>query len=1255
MSEYQQLAAQFRRVRRAWRRAAVLSGAAIVVSEGCGILAVLLLLDWLYKPLPTMRVAMWSLALIGIAYLLIRHVAAPLARRISDEQIALYIEEHRAELDGVMITAAEYGHKEGRQPGQAAMVDALLKEASARSARTAASRVVDLSRLKKYGIAAIAGVGLYVVAGLLFPSAIAHHVGRVLTPWQATTEDLPMRSPEEVLREPIRFTLSSGDARLVRGASFGLEVTLSRAPDQPVRLSFRPANAAGQWQEIPLAEIEKLNAFKGALADVSEDLDFYVACGPDKSDTHRIAVYDPLVVQALEVVTHYPDYAGIPDRVERPSSGDVQALVGSTVTVRILTSTPLKQGRITWSDGRTQDMTVDPQVSATATVAFQVVKDADYNYAITDVNDQQARSASPLSVHAIPDAPPTIQVLSPHSPVTTQPIGEVDFQVEAADDFGVEGVDLVYSRLDEQGKPYETRVPLALEAAGSKPALHAKRATCQLMLEDARPVFKPEDAVTYRLEARDAKGQKAASQIGYIIIGYFEFWTVWGALHPGSDTSGAGASQPDLMDMLSLVKTLDEQKPAIAPADFKKQSEEMAGLLLDPESGRPRINSLISISHYPRLAMVAGRIATHVQNAHDSLVAADTAAATDELGAAAIIYAGYTMLEDMAINKHTGSGTFKDTIFGMLRMQNMLEQRRMDALSASAQDEARREEAQAESQGATEAGQAIDDLVRKQDEVISKAAGRTKAPPPADNRPDRNSQAAGADGQGQEPAANPRPSSGGLQDVAAAQRDVADKTKAAAAAVRSNPAAAAEGSRLRKAADQVADASRTMGDAARDFESGRAAEGEAKATKAKAELQAAGNTLRDTNRDKLEAEISKAEGFAAALLDRQRDLRSDTQSVAKELDGGKTPDQRQRRDLQKQAFQQTGLRADAETLVARIDSLGQWAEQVGQPEAIRSLTEAQRAVRRGQPEAKMANAVVELGNANPGPAAEEQQKAESALEKILENLRTSADALAASRDAQLRRAARAADEVKQGLDQLANAGQAAGGQPQNGKEAQANAGQAAGGQPQNGKEAQANAGQAAGGQPQNGKEAQANAGQAAGGQSQEGKANQANAGQAAGGQSQEGKANQANAGQAAESQANAAGPQGNAGRESRSDSGGGQQASQKLSYDIMRLASGLDNRDLVPQSEVERLKEMSLDKSELEKRLAVDPKALKNLSDLVARIRNKLEAEIEAKTEANKLFSSEREECPPVYRQLVNKYFEALSQVPRPAGQGTKP
>lgn len=1148
MNDYQQLSAQFQAVRNSWKRTAALSGMAIVVSESIGLLTALLFLDWLYKPLPLVRVGMWTLALAGIAWFFVRHVLAPLARKISDEQIALYIEEHRSELDGVLITAAEYGGKKAAPPGQAALIEAVLHEAAARSARTAVAQVVDLSRLKKYAVGAAAGVGLYALAALLFPNAVGHHIGRILNPWKPTVEDLTKRASGQMRTEPIRFTFSKGDSSLARGASFDFEVALSRAADKAVVLNFRPRAQGdkGAWQQLPMTEIEKLNGFKGTLADVSEDLEYYVACGADKSETHKVTVFDPLIVQTLVATTHYPDYVKLADRVENPSSGDVEALAGSKVTMKIIASTSLKEGSIKWSDGRTQSVTIDPNESAAAVVSFDVKEDATYDYTLTDVNGQQAVSAAPLSVHAIPDTPPTIDVKSPQSPVLTTSLGEVNFQVEAGDDFGVEGVDLVYTRMSASGQPKETRVPLTLKPGTDKAVPHDMAAGYRLMLEEANPRLQPNDAISYHLEAHDAKGQKISSPIGFIIIGYFENWAVWiqhkGGVHVQDEINA------DLMAILSLAWELENQRPQLKEDEVKQRSMEIAGKMIGKDGG---LLDFLHADTHPQVARVASVIIPHIKNGHDALVAVDTAKATSELTIAVALLISNGVLEDTKPHLNNSTSMMAGSHMSMPHL-TMLEADRLNALAAAAAKNNSKQEDETQSEAAAEAAKKIEELLKNQDALIAKAQKMAAQTQPGDQHR----------GAAQTPQAQTGNSKAPAPDLAAEQHQIAEKTHAAGSQAKAG--GNTPNSKLQKTADKATEAAKKMEEAARLFAAGKGNEALEKATQAKTDLQQAGDTLHNTERDKLEAAISDAERHAALLLEKQRSLRASIESTAKELDGGKKPDQRQGRDLQKQAFQQTELRANAETLNNEIASLGKWAEQAGQSATIRSIADAQKIIKRSQPEVKMANALIDLGNAAPAPAVEEQKKAEDGLEKIIASLRSGADSLAASREAQLRRAAHAADEAKKGIDLLAKGGEA------QGKD------------------------QSAPGKDQNAP-----------------------------------------------------------GKSQGSESGGGkidrQEAAQKLAYDLNHLATGLDQRQLVPQNEVDLLKQMSLDKAELEKRLAVDPKFLKDVSEVVAGISGKIEAEMEAKTEAKKLFSSQREECPPAYRQFVNKYFEVLSQISRPS------
>ena len=995
-TSYQQLAKRFGEVRRSWKRAAALSGLAIVVTESIGILTALLLLDWLYQPQPALRIAMWALALAGIIYFLVKHVAGPLARKIPDEQIALYIEEHRSELDGILITAAEYGQKRGDHEGdQAALIDAVVNEATDR-ARVSASRVVDFSRLRKYGVGAAAGICVYILLSILFPSAVGHHLARIFKPWRPTVEDIRHTSGS-VLTDPVRFAFSKGDTSLVRGATFDFEVTLSRAAEQPVTLNFRPLTQGAQWQSLPVKEIEKLNAFQGTLADVSEDLEFQVVSGKDKSDIHKLMVFDPLVVQGMEVTTHYPAYAKLPDRVENPSGGDVSALEGSTVTVRLITSNALKDGKVKWNDGKSQELTVDATATSAAAFTFEVKNEGSYDYVVNDVNGQQAANAVPLTVHLLPDAPPTLKVVLPKAMAMTNPLGEVHFEVEADDDFGVEGVDLVYSRADDSGESHETRVPLTLNAAGAKDAPNAVHGSHALPMENLQPPIKPEEAISYYLEARDAKGQRAISPIGLVAINYFETWAVWNieplepAHHMGAETG------PDLMSMLQAVWQLDTQKGNMPPQDFLAENKKLGVMMCDNDG---ILREFVDLVHFPQLAKVADKIQLHAKNAREALAKGDTTRALIQLQTAVTISEGGKLMEDATLSKKEHSPSdMSSPAQGQETKMTLLEQARMEALKDAASKDTKTEKEKSEAQGAQQTAKGVEELMQKQKDLIEKSKTQS------------------------------------AEKSAAPQKELSQKTKELASKANQSAGAKPESSQ-KAAAEKLEQAAKAMAEAAKDFEAGRKPEGQAKAQLAQKALADAHAAATRSSGDKLEQAIRQVVEHAEALLEDQKDLRTKTETTAKAMGSNPAPDPAQAKDLQAQAGTQAGLQGRSVALNAEIVAFNDEVAKGAKPEIQTALKEAVNIIRRSQPEKAMAGAVVDLNQNAPGTAVGEQVKAEGTLAKIIESLRHADDAASASHAAQVKRAAEAAKQAQKSAQAAAQPKSAEAAQPKPGEAAQ---------------------------------------------------------------------------------------------------------------------------------------------------------------------------------------------------------------------------
>ena len=78
--------------------------------------------------------------------------------------------------------------------------------------------------------------------------------------------------------------------------------------------------------------------------------------------------------------------------------------------------------------------------------------------------------------------------------------------------------------------------------------------------------------------------------------------------------------------------------------------------------------------------------------------------------------------------------------------------------------------------------------------------------------------------------------------------------------------------------------------------------------------------------------------------------------------------------------------------------------------------------------------------------------------------------------------------------------------------------------------------------------------------------------------------------------------------------------------------------------EAAQLKRIAEDPNVLAKVLPSEEAKCEELMGIVRQVGAKLAAELEARLQAERLKDFQREECPPQYRPMVNKYYEILSQ-----------
>jgi hypothetical protein len=1193
MSDYSQLSAQLALVRRAWKRRHALAGLAIVALESVGLFTLLVLADWLYEPAPAVRVAVAAIALVVVAVLLVRHVAAHLVRRITDDQLALYVEEHRQDFQGALMTAAEFGRGREMSPTQSRLVAASMDAAIARASRLDLRSVVRLGRFRKYGWAALALVLGYVAMAALFPSSVGHHAARILTPWRVTAEDLargPSGRPfEEAAKAPIAFTLTRGDVRVPRGGTVALETVLSRPPDAKVVLHFRPVveGQAAEWRDLEMTEADRLNGFAASLADVNEDLDYYVSAEDDRSEPHRITVYNPLALTAIEVVTKFAEYLKLDDRVEPSGTGDVAAPVGSTVTVRLMTNNALASGSLNWDGGPRQTLAVgEPATQASTT--FQVERDGTYTFTVRDADGQELASAIPSYVRALPDQPPKVTVEFPKIDIATHPLGQVSVVAEAADDFAVASADFVY-QLAAEGAPAEVRVPLALAAKADAPpgaGARAMLATGLLQFEAVRPGVEPGQVYTYHLEARDQKGQVAMSDIYMITITPFEQWATW-SMEQAEQGGGTGYVSSPLSVVLAAVWHLHTQKATLPATDFDKQAEQLARTMVDPSSGEvfPFID-LEKVS--PAKMQYAERIPPLAKKAHAALLAHDTAEAVKflRLAVAQLAMVGLSEMPTLMVLVGEGAGAPEPEPEAVLAQIStfQMEAEALDALVDATADPAafeiigpeyRRELRAIEE--AEELKKKAQELQRGEQTILERAMAMADQPPPAEGAAPQAPQPAAAappppaTGAQEDPHGAPPPPEGQAEggqppppqgqeaggappppspadspaQLAQDQKALAEATKAAAMDAR---AAAELDPTFDAMAEKMDDAARGMFQASRKVSEGQVSDALDDIRRAQRNLAEAAESVEGLQRHSLEQALDLAQARAEQLLRRQREARSATQDTAARTPAGSPPDAGVQRDVARLARQQGEIRTEADGLQQELGSLRNLVERGGRRETAKAIDEANRGVIRHQVPQKMANATVELQGARPQAAVPEQQRAEAGLEAVLDSLHAAAGTLASDYKSELRRAIHEADRTAAALERL------------DPKDAAPDAAQPPGKD-----------------EPKPASLAE------------------------------------------------------------RKD------AAQQAAAEMDRLGRHLENRQFTPD-EAAQLRRATEDPDRLAQVLAGEEATRQQLLGVVRQTGAKLAAQLEAKLEAERLKDFQREECPPQYRPLVNRYYELLGQ-----------
>jgi outer membrane murein-binding lipoprotein Lpp len=486
-------------VRRRWRSKLMLRGAVGVL--GLGVAALILsawgLESWRFSPnsIVTFRIVM-ALALAGlVGWFLVR----PLLWRVSDEQVALYLEEHEPSLQAEIISAIEASRLVGTEgsPHSAVLVRRLIESAVAKCEAIDWGKNLERRPVRRYAVTfavvAIAAVTLF----SLGPRFLRHGLSALL---------IVSRSVQAAA--PYRIDVSPGNATVPRGVDQTITATLDGFETDQASLMIRKS-ADAPFERLPLVRSEKNaqgNQYEGMLFDLAGPIDYFVEAAGVKSPTFSLKVVDLPYVDRLELELHFPAYTGLaPRKIE--DGGDLAVLKGTEVRAKVTPTMKALGGLILLHDTSKLPLAVAEDGSLTG--RFTADRDGFYRFELDAPTGEHVTASPQYTIDVLSDQSPTVSISKPGRDTNASPIEEVFIEARAEDDFGVRDLDLVYS---VNGGPEKT-----VRLFDGKNRLAEVTAGHTLYLEELD--VEPGDFVSYyaRGADNDAGGGKRQSSDMYFL------------------------------------------------------------------------------------------------------------------------------------------------------------------------------------------------------------------------------------------------------------------------------------------------------------------------------------------------------------------------------------------------------------------------------------------------------------------------------------------------------------------------------------------------------------------------------------------------------------------------------------------------------------------------------------------------------------------------------------------------------------------
>jgi len=388
----------------------------------------------------------WTLltVLLGLwVWALVWYIGRSLLWKETIAQTARQIEQVQPELRNDFINSVLLAGD--RQQVSAELVQKAIDEAARRSANIDMSQATSLRTLGHWGIAVGSALLMLIVLKLAAPNLMGRGWAVIFSPTQYLERTGSVTITGVAPEDGQRFFV-------------GETVNFLATVDNPTGRELEAYLHIEGEDRKPMLAADDSNTVYMYNQQIRKDLRFAVEVGggfwPKDKQYNAITVVKKAALEKLELVCDYPTYTGLKPGYIDNGKGDVEALVGTKVTVRMTLNEPIPYAVLDMRGGAPEPMRYTDRTETGGghyyEGRFEIKEAGSYRIELRDGRNQlqQCFPASGegksdyYTIKARQDNPPTVEFISPTSNATVSPGGTLDTRIRVTDDYGIANVRL---------------------------------------------------------------------------------------------------------------------------------------------------------------------------------------------------------------------------------------------------------------------------------------------------------------------------------------------------------------------------------------------------------------------------------------------------------------------------------------------------------------------------------------------------------------------------------------------------------------------------------------------------------------------------------------------------------------------------------------------------------------------------------------------------------------------------------------------